>query len=44
MSMTKKLSIKMSFEDIIKELRLVDKDLSYGLIHRDVHLGKFFVL
>ena len=37
----KKIIDKNEFEDIIKELRLVDKDLSYGLIHRDVHLGNF---
>ena len=37
----KKIIDKNEFEDIIKELRLVDKDLSYGIIHRDVHLGNF---
>lgn len=43
MSNDKKIIDKNEFEDIIKELRLVDKDLSYGLIHRE-YIYEIFVL
>ena len=37
----KKIIDENEFEGIINKFRLVDKELSYGLIHRDVHLGNF---
>ena len=37
----KKIIDENEFEGIINKFRLEDKELSYGLIHRDVHLGNF---